>query len=326
MALLIQDMLDRGYFRHRQPDLFVVKAQNVADFLFTQSDKEEWNDVDFPNVAPPFPNLWIEWRCPPFSRSGDKLVTFPCRPREAVHIISIEGRPETERLFWIASCVGQMLNKPAVPIDELRRMIGPPPASRWLCAAFFYTENNGAVDSIGCCFFGVSAEGRFVRFADNAKFGIVTRQPIAEHALNKLAAGVSVSGKEAVATRINVGLFVPFLALSFMHCRNTQVKKSEPTPYKLERRRQREGRQPILRYHMINVDALGRKTSYPAAESGLGSEDKALHICRGHFKHFGERGLFGKWKGMFWWPMHVRGSARSGLVISDYEIERHPAK
>ena len=47
---------------------------------------------------------------------------------------------------------------------------------------------------------------------------------------------------------------------------------------------------------------------------------KALHICRGHFKDFSNHGLFGKYRGTYWWPMHTRGSSDNGLVVKDYRV------
>lgn len=47
---------------------------------------------------------------------------------------------------------------------------------------------------------------------------------------------------------------------------------------------------------------------------------KALHICRGHFKHFEDKPLFGRVRGTFWWGSMVRGTESKGKVIHDYEV------
>jgi hypothetical protein len=46
----------------------------------------------------------------------------------------------------------------------------------------------------------------------------------------------------------------------------------------------------------------------------------ALHICRGHFKDFTERGLFGKYHGLYWWDAHARGNAKEGIALKDYRV------
>jgi hypothetical protein len=46
-----------------------------------------------------------------------------------------------------------------------------------------------------------------------------------------------------------------------------------------------------------------------------------MHICRGHFKDFTEKGLFGdqKMKGTFWWHSYVRGTPHR-VMFKDYNI------
>jgi hypothetical protein len=49
---------------------------------------------------------------------------------------------------------------------------------------------------------------------------------------------------------------------------------------------------------------------------------RALHICRGHFSHYSEeKPLFGRIAGTFWVPAHVRGSAKEGVIVSDYNVK-----
>ena len=41
----------------------VLKADNISDYLYRQNRQEEWGlTQDFPNVAPPFERVWIEYR------------------------------------------------------------------------------------------------------------------------------------------------------------------------------------------------------------------------------------------------------------------------
>jgi len=48
---------------------------------------------------------------------------------------------------------------------------------------------------------------------------------------------------------------------------------------------------------------------------------RALHICRGHFKDYSNgKGLFGKHKGLYWWDSTVRGTESEGKIIKDYNI------
>jgi len=70
-------------------------------------------------------------------------------------------------------------------------------------------------------------------------------------------------------------------------------------------------------------DAIRTNAEGPASasdETGV-SIQKALHICRGHFKDYRKSGLFGKIAGIFWWDQHARGSADCGIVKSTHVIE-----
>ena len=59
-------------------------------------------------------------------------------------------------------------------------------------------------------------------------------------------------------------------------------------------------------------------------EGGLSPEGntmaKALHICRGHFRSYDEKPLFGRVKGTFFIPQHVRGNADVGEHQKEYSI------
>jgi hypothetical protein len=109
------------------------------------------------------------------------------------------------------------------------------------------------------------------------------------------------------------------LALSFMNCKNVEVVRHDPpTPTP---RQQRHLKKPLLRYHTLNIEPMKRvlRTEGGATESsGL---KRALHICRGHFANYTDKGLFGKYFGRFWVPAHVRGTIEEGIVAKDYAVK-----
>jgi hypothetical protein len=113
---------------------------------------------------------------------------------------------------------------------------------------------------------------------------------------------------------------IPFLlSMSLMNCKNTTVEPHEPDR-KLNRERTRHSLKPFLRYHTINIEPMRKvlKTEGDIEANGL---KKALHICRGHFRRYtDEKPLFGHTAGLVWTPSHVRGSAKAGVVVSDYKV------
>jgi hypothetical protein len=115
-----------------------------------------------------------------------------------------------------------------------------------------------------------------------------------------------------------IGLyFTPvFLAISLLHCKNVEIveRKREYAPRKARRR------DPLCWYHVLEIEPMRRilETEGHASTNGL---KMALHICRGHFKDYRERGLFGKKRGIFWWDSHVRGTPDAGIVAKDYKVK-----
>jgi hypothetical protein len=56
----------------------VVRVDNVADHFFADNSQEDWNPAkDFPNVAPPWPVAFFEYRVPSVINSGGYVRRAP---------------------------------------------------------------------------------------------------------------------------------------------------------------------------------------------------------------------------------------------------------
>jgi hypothetical protein len=108
------------------------------------------------------------------------------------------------------------------------------------------------------------------------------------------------------------------LAVSFLHCRNVTTR-TVIAPPRINAARIRRGRKPFHRYHTLVIEPMTNilRTEGTVEQDGLA---KALHICRGHFKTYRERPLFGRLRGTWWWQDSVRGSIEVGVVDKDYEV------
>lgn len=110
---------------------------------------------------------------------------------------------------------------------------------------------------------------------------------------------------------------IPIMAMSLANCKNIiteeQTGAYKPSFYSGRKRKNKK----FYRYHVLKIDG-----SHTGAHEGKGGHvDKAMHICRGHFKRFtDEKPLFGRLTGLYWWPMHVRGSVKNGVVDKDYSL------
>jgi hypothetical protein len=110
------------------------------------------------------------------------------------------------------------------------------------------------------------------------------------------------------------------LAVSLANCRNTKRIEHAPRP-KLSKRCEAVYGKPAVKYYTLEIDPIKRilETEGRIGEVGL---QRALHLCRGHFADYRNgNGLFGKHKGLFWVGPHLRGSAKQGVVIKNYEIK-----
>lgn len=108
-------------------------------------------------------------------------------------------------------------------------------------------------------------------------------------------------------------------ATSLMACRNVAVKDVAP-PEKLARAQLKKRGVPKVTYKVLDIAPM-QKTLRSEGDMERNGLQKALHICRGHFAHYGpDHPLFGKYTGTFWKPMHIRGSASAGVVHKDYRV------
>ncbi len=108
-------------------------------------------------------------------------------------------------------------------------------------------------------------------------------------------------------------------AISLMHCKNVELRPVEPIPALSKAQFKRRGR-PLVRYHELHIEPMKAVLKREGAEGGAGLA-KAMHIARGHFKDFRNgKGLFGRYKGTYWWPQHLRGNAEEGEVKKGYRV------
>jgi hypothetical protein len=109
------------------------------------------------------------------------------------------------------------------------------------------------------------------------------------------------------------------LTISFMHCRNVDVRPVDP-PSKLALKAERRRGRRLTRYYVLEIDPMRRVLE---REGGVETQGlrRALHICRGHFKTYTDTApLFGRVTGTYWWESFARGSLEEGLIEKDYRL------
>jgi hypothetical protein len=280
--------------RGELPRLPIIDASNVMDY-YAAHEQQEWDyDADTPCAAPSFVESWIEMRCPDvILTAGGPDRRAPNHPEMVGFRISaadVSGKP----IPW---CSAPGINRLDILLQDVR----------WVLR----------VQTLACidrrplwvsCYrsLPVSATGRVVALPIDIHAGLD---------------GIGLSPEQVTQlVREFAPAFMPLLlTLSFLNCKNVPTVAHEPDRA-LNRVRRRAGHEPFLRYHTIDIEPMKRilRTEGQVETQGL---KKALHIVRGHFATYTEeRPLFGKVAGTFWVPVHVRGSAKEGVVVSDYRV------
>lgn len=117
----------------------------------------------------------------------------------------------------------------------------------------------------------------------------------------------------------NACLSVAFATMDLLACKNVALADNEEV---VSRQRRRHGYAGI-KWKTIVVTGRSQVV-HKAGAKGVNIADlPALHECRGHFKEYtGERPLFGKVSGKFFWHPHLRGRAENGIILHDkYEVK-----
>lgn len=135
-----------------------------------------------------------------------------------------------------------------------------------------------------------------------------TQSAVAPHFNDKL--------EEAMATCVR-DVFFTFM---FANCKNVELGEPKVVPigrHRIKPRQKKKG--PTIKRYTLDIRPMTKALNDTGNIQKNGVK-MALHLCRGHFKDYRERGLFGKHKGMFWWSPQVRGSAEEGIVDKDYQV------
>ena len=128
---------------------------------------------------------------------------------------------------------------------------------------------------------------------------------------------LSAEERQQVINLGNTMLMPMWLSLSFMHCKNVALTKEDPCHSRKPPKPGDKCRR--LHYHILNIKPM-QEVLRREGQSQVTGLKQALSICRGHFKDYRQKGLFGKYQGLFWWDAHVRGHSKEGVVVKDYAI------
>jgi hypothetical protein len=257
----------------------VFVVDNIADYIYHQVIDEELELTDFPNVAPCFPSMFFEYSNPKWSKGDGVITTFPDEVNHLGVLIVSKELPENNMNIKWISRAISIVEMKVPPLQKYRM-----------------SPNSNFVPIIQIDYF-VKSNGELTSFDGKGNF----------------LYHVYVAGCQ------NAQFFVPWMSLSFMHCKNVQVEDFKSSD-KLNKSREKKGKYPLCNYHILNIAPMKKNLENDGTIQTVGLK-KALHICRGHFKDFSKGGgLFGKYQGLYWWDAQVRGKISEGVVLKDYKI------
>jgi len=269
----------KGWFR----ETTVVKADNVAEYLWiNEDDKPTLSPNDFPNLAPPLKNIFIEWYEPP-GKIFEWIIQFQKRVQKKLKPSDFHHK--TGLLFRV--------------IDEKKG-----DEIRWTVRVDLFSDKSFGLPPL---IYKVTKDGQLYLKNEGDVFDnvdVIQDEIDGERKLESQEYGWE--------TRVG------FLTISLMHCKNVKIIPRGGGIGKKPNKRNRH--EPKFRYHVLDIEPMKTVLRLEGEGEKMGLKH-ALHICRGHFKDYRNgKGLFGKFNDLIWWSDHVRGSIANGIVSKDYRI------
>lgn len=301
----------------------IIRVDNVAHYWAEQMDGQLLDTTDMPNIAPPFPAFFVEYRWPkiefpntsPCSMLqhsdyfanphgiGALVITCDTRTSGGKAILDLEldalpqVRGEAEELD-LESIVRANQDEirwiiHAYPLLETYKgnIIGP------LADVAIYVKEDGSMLEVH--------KGR-----SGMSFHIFSNSKIPDEQTWMFACSMCMAMIDPM-----------MLAVSFMHCKNVSMNEQSP-PEKVAKKYLKKHGFPMTKHYTLEIDPM-RKVLRTEGGSDSQGLSRALHICRGHFKHFGgeNKKLFGKYEGTYWWGSQVRGNQSRGEVSKEYSVK-----
>jgi len=207
---------------------------------------------------------------------------------------------------------GMLVLANTTPMPRERITTGPTSVlelpARWWLTGYLFREDRGSI--IGPWYPIIVAVG-------------VQGEPLTAQDEQMLILGPDGSEEsKPMSAAVELLFQVCLLAISFTHCRSVHQQDAEgETPCRQERRRMQRAGVARTRFKVLQIGKIRKVLDRQGGAATYGLK-RALHICRGHFAHYGEeRPLFGKYTGTFWIPDHVRGTTEAGTVNKEYDVQ-----
>lgn len=281
---------------------------------------ESSKSLDFPNLAPPFNICWFEGQVP---KNGDIFVDMPTGIGVTYMAFDIKNpdpdgsRPEpglTEDEKKIFRLDDDALDNVRW-ITHLVGALKPPFGSQTWAPIYHMTA---LVNEDGSCPRTTVPKPQgdgFEAAHVMQSFGLFAK----DYPDDRLTFGLS---KLDLNILLLFSIVPVLMSVTFLHCKNVELVEKTTLFHTDNRaktgRIKKKSKVAKVRYHMLTVEPVKKILATQGRIDEVGGQ-KALHICRGHFKDYREHGLFGKYKGIYWWNQQLRGDKSQGIMVKDYK-------
>lgn len=302
----------KGIIDSKAPPILVV--DNVAEYMFERDDEETWEIKSFPNIAPPFEEYWMEAQSKRgYGDDSQNRIIGTGALIKAVDFEQEEGE-STVRDGVLAAARNRLQDEAFFPAKktetrgtaEVLLSFASNPGVRWAIAVFpvyeMHHEEGTQLIKLPIVWIPVAHNGQL---AEDMSYNVLL--PLSTE-------------EKAQSAAMTIMACAPFMfATSLLHCKNVEMEPRRASR-QIRRRAEREGQPPPSDFHVLTIEPMKKVIRYEGGSESIGLK-RALHLVRGHFSDYRQRGLFGKHKGIYWWNPMVRGTA-DRVVEKSYRIKR----
>lgn len=294
--------------------LTCVRIDEAARWLYEESPQERWSwEEDFPVALSPWPFGWFEWSLPHFVRSGQQRTAVvgwgnDAPPRMGALVITIpvdleETQGQTPRDLSMA-----VIDMVCREFGHKPEIIGPRIGSSTGAQTRF-------LEFIQLWIVPDGGRGR-PRLCEVATIPIDPEGRAIGEGVCRLVVGIAGMEDEDLSNVSGLDLPLGF-AISLCHCKRGVSIDADQTQYPVRVK----GGNPVASFRFRTLHITQLRKEMAGEGSGRQGICRALHLCRGHFADYRKgSGLFGKYHGLFWVPLHLRGSQSRGVVEKDYDV------
>lgn len=307
-----------------QADDVLFDITSVARWFYMDSERENTNWQNLPMSVPPYPVMWMEFHEPSQVFMDGALqhnVLFAGGQRGCG--IQTRGLPDYVQEYYAGDAYSLVChglehalgpyfdsNKAWSQVDDENEN-----NPRWLVDATVYQANRDTVASVLFASLALDNKGQCMAHAIHAHEAGCNELVLNPTRLTNEEKQHWKGRMHSVANALSMPFF---FSLALLNCRNVKTVDVPPQPAPILKQRAKKGI-PYIQYKTLEVTPLRTVRQGGTRKDGT-PEPKALHFVRGHFKDFSDKGLFGKYKGVYWWDSQVRGDVAKGIVDKDYRV------